>query len=107
MKPAQTKGNLDSLLLGVVSAGPKHGYEVIAALKEQSGGEFDIPEGTVYPSLHRLEDEGLLVSAWDESNGRRRRVYRLTAEGEASLDARRRSWARFALGMNSVLGLQS
>ena len=106
MKPAQTRGNLDVLLLGVLSAGPGHGYEIIAALKEKSGGEFDLPEGTVYPSLHRLEDAGLLASSWDV-RGRRRRIYRLTAAGEASLATGRQSWTRFSLGMNSVLGVQT
>lgn len=107
MKAIQTKGNLDVLLLGVLSAGPGHGYDVIAALKEKSGGEFDLPEGTVYPSLHRLEDEGLLSSSWNVTQGRRRRVYRLTTAGEASLAKGRHSWERFSLGMNSVLGVQT
>lgn len=65
MKANQTKGNLDILLLGVLSAGPGHGYEIIAALRDRSAGEFDLPEGTVYPSLHRLERDGLLSSAWE------------------------------------------
>ncbi|MEO7122692.1 MAG: helix-turn-helix transcriptional regulator [Lacisediminihabitans sp.] len=107
MKPNQTKGNLDVLLLGVLSAGPGHGYEVITALKEKSGGEFDLPEGTVYPSLHRLEDEGLLASSWSAMQGRRRRVYQLTTAGEASLAAGRQSWERFSMGMNLILGAQA
>ena len=107
MKANQTKGNLDVLVLGILSAGPAHGYEVIAALKERSGGEFDLPEGTVYPLLHRLESEGLLSSSWESSQGRRRRVYALTAAGEASLAAGRRNWERFSLGMNSVLGVRT
>ena len=104
MRSNQTKGNLEVLLLGVLSAGPAHGYGVILALKERSRGEFDLPEGTVYPSLHRLEHEGLLSSSWDVVQGRRRRMYRLTAAGEAALAARRTSWERFSLGMNAVLG---
>lgn len=104
MRSTQTKGNLDLLLLGVLSGGPAHGYEVIGALKERSEGEFDLPEGTVYPSLHRLEREGLLASSWDVVQGRRRRMYHLTAPGEAALAAGRRSWERFSLGVNAVLG---
>ncbi len=107
MKTNQTKGNLDILLLGVLSAGPGHGYEIIAALKERSNGEFDLPEGTVYPSLHHLETEGLLSSSWETAQGRRRRVYSVTDAGEASLAAGRQSWERFSLGMNSVLGMRA
>jgi PadR family transcriptional regulator PadR len=95
------------LLLGILSARPGHGYEVITALKEKSRGEFDLPEGTVYPCLHRLEDAGLLASSWHVTQGRRRRVYHLTAAGEASLTEGRQSWGRFSLGMNSVLGAQA
>lgn len=107
MRPNQTKGNLDVLLLGVLSTGPAHGYEVITALRERSRGEFDLPEGTVYPSLHRLEQEGLLSSSWDTVQGRRRRMYHVTAAGEAALASGRRSWERFSLGMNAVLGARA
>ncbi|MGI8681281.1 MAG: helix-turn-helix transcriptional regulator [Mycobacteriales bacterium] len=93
------------LLLRVLSRGPAHGYAVISALKEASGGVFDLPEGTVYPSLHRLEDAGLLSSDWDSSTGRRRRAYPLTARGEASLSAGASTWKRFSTGMNAVLGM--
>jgi PadR family transcriptional regulator, regulatory protein PadR len=104
MKRDQTQGNLDVLLLGVLSSGPAHGYAVIAGLKQASNGLFDLPEGTVYPSLHRLEDAGLLASEWDTSAGRRRRVYRLTAHGATALTAGAREWRRFSTGMNAVLG---
>jgi PadR family transcriptional regulator, regulatory protein PadR len=100
----RTKGNLDLLLLSVLKARPMHGYEVIVALRESSAGAFDMPEGTVYPSLHRLEREGLLASTWDDSGGRRRRVYRLTAPGVAALTAERRAWRQFVGGVNAVLG---
>jgi PadR family transcriptional regulator, regulatory protein PadR len=100
----QTRGNLDLLLLRILSRGPAHGYAVISALKDTSAGLFDLPEGTVYPSLHRLEAAGLLASDWDSPGGRRRRIYRLTGQGEASLSTGRLEWKRFAGGMNSVLG---
>ncbi|MDX6278137.1 MAG: PadR family transcriptional regulator, regulatory protein PadR [Nocardioidaceae bacterium] len=98
------KGNLDTLLLSVLQGGEAHGYEVITELKRRSQGEFDMPEGTVYPSLHRLEREGLLASSWDSSTGRRRRVYRLTARGVEAATEQRAEWKRFSLGMNAVLG---
>ena len=107
VKRDQTQGNLDVLLLRILSRGPAHGYAVITALKESSEGLFDLPEGTVYPSLHRLEHAGLLSSDWDSSSGRRRRVYAITAKGEASLAAGRQEWKRFAAGMNAVLGVQA
>jgi len=104
VKRDATQGNLEVLLLKVLSAGPAHGYSVIGVLRERSGGLFDLPEGTVYPSLHRLEDKGLLASEWVVEDGRRRRVYRLTALGEGRLAAGRSSWRRFAAGVEAVLG---
>lgn len=104
MRRDATRGNLDVLLLRILSAGPAHGYAVIAALRERSGGVFDLPEGTVYPSLHRLEQAGLVVSDWDSGGGRRRRVYRLTSAGEASLAAGQRAWQCFAARVSAVLG---
>jgi transcriptional regulator len=99
------RGHLDMLLLATLSnAGPAHGYAIIASLRERSGGTFDLPEGTVYPALHRLERDGLVDSEWDASAARRRRVYRLTAAGARALAARRRDWRNFARGMQAVLG---
>ena len=103
MKADRMKGNLDALLLAVLQAGAAHGYEVIAELKRRSNGEFDMPEGTVYPSLHKLEREGFLTSEWDVVEGRRRRTYRLTAPGRAALVRERAEWLRFSTGMNAVL----
>jgi PadR family transcriptional regulator PadR len=98
------KGNLDLLLLSVLSAGPAHGYAIIASLRERSDGTFDLPEGTIYPALHRLEDAGLLGSSWADAEGRKRRVYALTDEGVAALAAERTEWRRFTAGVQAVLG---
>lgn len=98
------KGHLDLLLLSVLAAGPAHGYAVIAALRARSEGAFNLPEGTVYPALHRLADAGLLASDWSDVDGRKRRVYALTAKGEAALRAERTEWGRFASGVQAVLG---
>src|SRR5262249_15802079 len=70
MRADSTQGQLESLLLGVMADGPAHGYRVIELLRERSGGAFDLPEGTVYPALHRLERAGLLASPWDTPSGR-------------------------------------
>ena len=96
-------GHLELLLLGVLARGPAHGYAVIAALREDSGGEFDLPEGTVYPALHRLERSGLLASRWDESGPRRRRLYQLTAAGHRALAARQEEFRTFTRGVQGVL----
>ena len=104
MDRERLKGNLDLLLLSVLSSGPAHGYAIIAALRERSGGTFDLPEGTIYPALHRLEESGLLASAWERADGRRRRVYGLTDQGAAALAAQQGEWRRFAGGVHSVLG---
>ena len=97
------KGHLDSMILAVLATGPAHGYAIIEELKERSGGTFSLPEGTVYPALHRLERSGLLSSDWSDANGRRRRVYRLTRRGRAALAARERDWRRFAEAVEAVL----
>ena len=103
MSAAGMKGYLDPVVLAVLSAGPLHGYAVIEELKARSGGELDLPEGTVYPALHRLERRGLLKSAWSQAEGRRRRVYRLTASGRRELESKTREWRAFARVVDGVL----
>jgi PadR family transcriptional regulator, regulatory protein PadR len=103
MNKERLKGNLDLLLLSVLSAGPAHGYAIISALRDRSEGMFDLPEGTIYPALHRLEDAGLLISSWAETDGRRRRVYGLTDRGAAALAVEQTEWRRFASGIHAVL----
>jgi PadR family transcriptional regulator PadR len=97
------KGHLDALLLSVVAEGEAHGYALIERLRERSEGDFDLPEGTVYPALHRLEEAGLLQSKWVDE-GRRRRVYTLTDRGLRALGERRSEWKRFARSVAVVLG---
>jgi len=97
------KGHLDSLILAVVAAGPAHGYAIIEELKRRSGGTFTLPEGTVYPALHRLERAGLLESDWSASAGRKRRVYKLTRRGRRQLEASKSEWRDFARAMEAVL----
>jgi len=104
MKTEKLKGHLDLLLLSVLSGGPGHGYEVITRLKVRSGGAFELPEGTVYPALHRLENAGLLASAWDVVAGRRRRIYHLTLRGEAALAEQAQQWREFSGSMTRVIG---
>ena len=97
------RGNLDMLVLDVLERQPMHGYGVVRALSDRSGGVFELPEGTVYPSLHRLEAAGLLQSDWQDVDGRRRRVYRVTRAGSAAAAGERREWQRFAGAVGAVL----
>jgi len=96
-------GYLDPIILAVLADEPKHGYAVIEEIKARTGGELDLPEGTVYPALHRLERGGLLRSAWTTTAGRRRRMYRLTASGRRELTSRTREWRAFARVVDGVL----
>ncbi len=103
MKAETLKGHLDMLLLSIVAEGPSHGYAVIEQLRAQSGDAFDLPEGTVYPALHRLQRNGLLTSSWGENGGRRRRVYTLTTDGRKALARQRREWNLFAGAVQRVV----
>lgn len=103
MRAETLKGHLDLLLLAVVEDGPRHGYAVIEELRRRTGDALDLPEGTVYPALHRLELAGLLASAWDETTGRRRRVYSLTANGRTTVKEKRHEWQAFAQAVQNVI----
>ncbi|QMW24412.1 PadR family transcriptional regulator [Sandaracinobacteroides saxicola] len=105
MTAEMLKGHLDNVILATLEREPLHGYAVIETIRHRSAGSFDLPEGTIYPALHRLELAGLLASDWVEpAGGRRRRVYRLTAKGQSALAARRAHWTRFARAVDSLLG---
>lgn len=103
MKPEELRGHLDGLILATVAAEALHGYAVIEALKDRSDGALALPEGTVYPALHRLEADGLLSSRWSAASGRRRRVYRITRRGEKELSANRERWRAFSSAIEAVL----
>jgi DNA-binding PadR family transcriptional regulator len=103
MGTEQLKGHLDLLLLGVLRHGPAHGYALIAELRDRSNQRFDLPEGTVYPALHRLERLGFVRSRWDVVGGRRRRVYELAGAGAQALLDQTAEWESFAAGVTAVL----
>ncbi|MGH3144020.1 MAG: PadR family transcriptional regulator, partial [Gaiellales bacterium] len=83
-KPLQG-GHVDGLILAVLADGPRHGYAVIEELRRRSDGVLDFPEGTIYPALYKLEAASAVASSWTVADGRRRRVYRLTAAGRRQL----------------------
>lgn len=99
----EPKGHVDLLLLAVLEDGAAHGYGLVEALRERSRGTFELPEGTIYPALYRLERRGLVASSWKTVAGRRRRVYRLTRSGRAELERQRSDWREFAQAMEEVL----
>lgn len=102
MKQDAVRGHLDGLVLAVLASGPAHGYALIELLRERSGGFFELPEGSVYPALHRLERAGLVDSGWSDTGGRRRRVYELTAKGSRAMTERHREWQSFAAAMEAI-----
>jgi PadR family transcriptional regulator PadR len=107
MRPDVLKGHLDTLLLAVLDHGPQHGYAIIEALRAGSDGALELPTGTVYPALHRLERAGLITSEWQTVGGRRRRAYRLTAAGQAALTEQRAVWDQFSTAVTAVLTRRS
>jgi DNA-binding PadR family transcriptional regulator len=98
------KGHLDLLLLAVLSEGPAHGYAIIESLRTRSNEVFDLPEGTVYPALHRLEEQGLLSSTWSEDSARRKRIYQLTPKGQQAFVERQSEWLTFFKAVNATVG---
>ena len=99
---------MDSKFLHIAQRGPTYGYEIAQEAMKRSGGYFNLKEGSLYPALHRMERRGLLISHWEEKEtGRRRKFYRITAEGNRELERERAEWRRFVAGVNGVLGVQA
>jgi DNA-binding PadR family transcriptional regulator len=103
MRAETLKGHLDGMLLAALEGGPRHGYAVMEVLRAGSGGRFDLPTGTIYPALHRLERAGLVQTSWEEVGGRRRRLYELTPPGRRALDTERGSWREFSAAVTALL----
>jgi PadR family transcriptional regulator len=104
MRAEALKGHLDGMLLATLEDGPRHGYAIRKALLDGSSGRFDLPTGTIYPALHRLERAGQIRSRWSTAAGRRRRTYELTAAGRRTLGAERASWRDFSTAVSALLG---
>ncbi|MFD9706328.1 PadR family transcriptional regulator [Lentzea sp. NPDC059081] len=104
MKPDALRGHLDALLLATLDGRQLHGYAIIEALQQGSGGALDLPTGTVYPALRRLERAGHVASDWSTVGGRKRRTYRLTSAGQKALHAERDAWREFTTVIDGVLG---
>ena len=97
-------GTLDMLILKAVSLKPLHGYGVLLRLKQISGGALDIPQGSLYPALYRLEHQGLIAAEWGQSdNNRRAKFYTLTPAGRRRLREEAAGWGRFAAAVAAAL----
>ena len=102
--PAElVRDRLALLLLARLASDPSHGYGLIAELRRRSGGFLQLPEGSIYPALHRLEERGLIRSRPVYSRGRGRRIYEIRARGKRELARGRQDWGRFASGVEGVL----
>lgn len=100
------KGSLALLILQVLAEGASHGYEIAQQIKSRSKNVLDFKEGTLYPALHGLEQQGLLSSYNREENGRVRRYYQLTQPGRLELQKERQEWQQFVQAVNLALGEQ-
>jgi PadR family transcriptional regulator len=104
--PAVKKGSAELLVMALVEDRPRHGYEIGKLIEERSGGTLVFHVASLYPMLYRLERKGLLEGRWVEKAGqRRRRYYRLTAEGRRVLARQRSVWRQFMTALDQVAGL--
>ncbi len=99
------KGTVQLGILALLGEGRRYGFELIEELKRRTGGYLDLKEGTLYPALHRMEKQGLLVSEWviQEGAGQPRKYYSITSEGKAALEDGRARWQAMVAGLGGVL----
>ena len=98
------QGTLDLLILHVVAAGAMHGYGIAQRLQQVSRDVVQVPQGSLYPALHRLENRGWLAATWKASDtGRDAKFYRLTAKGKAQLKEETANWSRLSEAIRQIL----
>ena len=98
------KGTLDMLILKVVAAGPIHGYAISQRIQQISKDFFQVPQGSLYPALHRLEEQDWLEAQWrDTSTGREAKFYTLTRKGRKQLETEMVNWARLSGAVALIL----
>jgi PadR family transcriptional regulator, regulatory protein PadR len=101
-------GTLDMLILKAVSLKPLHGYGVLLRIQQISGNALEIPQGSLYPALYRLEHQGLIVADWGQSeNNRRAKYYTLTADGRRRLSEETAGWNRLVSAIGAALNTTS
>jgi PadR family transcriptional regulator PadR len=97
-------GSLDALILKTLAGGPRHGYAIAKFIEDASGDAVAVEEGSLYPALYRMERKGWLEAEWGESElGRRAKLYRLTRQGRAQLNAETAAWLQFVSGVSRIL----
>jgi len=102
------KGSAELLILSLLEALPRHGYEISKLIGQRSGGALRFQAASLYPLLYRLEKRGWIQGRWVEKPGqRRRRFYRLTAQGERVLASQRQGWQAFVQAINRITGVES
>ena len=101
------KGSAELLILSLVEARPRHGYEISKLIETRSGGVVRFNVASLYPLLYRLEQRGWIKGRWVEEEGqRRRRFYRLTTEGKKVLASQRDTWREFVEAINRITGME-
>lgn len=100
------KGIFDLLVLKLLEKEQKYGYQLISELKEKSNDFFVLKEGTLYPILYRLEDDGLVKSSWSSPQGKQvpRKYYQITDKGQAALLELAQIWENMCLGIRQIMG---
>jgi len=105
-KPDLLQGTVDLLVLRVLHAGPRHGYDIAKRIQLLSKEIIKVGQGSLYPSLHRLERQGYIKANWGQSNtGRRAKFYELTKDGKAHASQEQRNWIELTSAVNFVLDL--
>jgi PadR family transcriptional regulator len=106
LKSELPQGTLDLLILKAVAVEPVHGYAIAQRLEQVSRGVVQVPEGSLYPALHRLENRGFLAADWKRTDtGREAKFYRLTRKGRKQLEAEAASWERLIEAVGLILGM--
>lgn len=98
------KGSTSMLVLSVLKGQDLYGYKIIKELESRSENVFELKEGTLYPILHALEQEGFLESYWDEFDNRKRKYYHLTRKGTKALKEKQEEWRTYSQSVDRVLG---
>jgi PadR family transcriptional regulator, regulatory protein PadR len=99
------KGSTDFLILSLLVKRPMYGYEISQELERQSGGYFEMKEGLLYPTLHRMQEKGWLTTQWSQVDGRRRKYYALTLLGQQELNEQSIEWKTFLEKLYGMLGV--
>ena len=98
------RGSLDLMVLSVVADEPQYGYMIQKRINLATDGKVKLPAGTLYPLLHRLESDKLIKATWDDSTGRKRKWYQITAKGKKRLTAQANQWQQYADYVNGLIG---